>query len=138
MLLLKHASVIAVKNHLPGCQMKNNIDKVMKEVEQLQERLLFYEQLGIMGKMILCAAHELNSTLDEIKGDLSLVQEKENVPEEVAHHLLSGTMKGLDKMSLIIRSLLSYANSLKTPRTNDNLLDLLQQTLETTTPQSNK
>jgi signal transduction histidine kinase len=137
MLLLKHASVIAVKNYLPGCQMKNNIDKVMKEVEQLQERLLFYEQLGIMGKMILCAAHELNSTLDEIKGDLSLVQEKENVPEEVAHHL-SGTMKDLHKMSFIIRSLLSYANSLKTPRTNDNLLDLLQQTLETTTPQSNK
>lgn len=133
-----HASVIAEKNHLPGCQMKDDMDKVMREVEQLKERLLFYEQLGIMGKMILCAAHELNNTLDEIKGDLSLVQEKENVPEEVAHHLLSGTMKGLDKMSYIIRSLLSYANSLKAPRTDDNLLDFLQHNLGITISQANK
>ncbi len=90
-----------------------------------------------MGKIILCAAHELNSTLDEIKGHLSLVQEKGNVPEEVVHHL-SETMKGLHEMSLTIGSLLSYANPLKAPRTTNNLLNLLQHALGITIPLANE
>ena len=82
------------------------MEELIGEVKQLQEKLLFFEQLAIMGKLILCSAHELKSLLEEIRGFLSLVQDKENDPDTKDRHL-SEALKGLHKMSLTINSLLS-------------------------------
>lgn len=79
------------------------------EVNQIQERLLLFEQLAIMGKLILCSAHELNTILEEIKGFLSLIQDKENDHATKESHLAEA-LEGLHKMSLIIKSLLSHTN----------------------------
>ncbi|MFZ2089868.1 MAG: hypothetical protein WAU47_14965 [Desulfobaccales bacterium] len=80
----------------------------MEKMEQLKEKLLFFERLAIMGKLILCSAHELNGLLEDIKDFLSLVQDNENDPVKKGH--LTEALGGLQKMSLIIRSLLSNSN----------------------------
>jgi len=97
----------------------------MSEVEHLRQRLHLYEHLAIMGKLSLCVAHELNNPLDGIRRYLSLAQMKKDDPREVDRYL-GEAIKGLHKMSLTIRSLLSSANPLKAPRATDSLLNLLQ------------
>ena len=80
-----------------------------QEVTQLTERLAFFEQLGIMGKLILCAVHELNSDLEELEGFLSAVQDKENDPATRERNLTE-SLKSLEKMSRTIKSMLSNTN----------------------------
>ncbi len=101
----------------------------VSEVEQLRQRLHLYEHLAIMGKLSLCVAHELNNPLDGIRRYISLAQRKKEQPEEVERYLTEA-LKGLQKMSLTIRSLLSSANPLKAPRTTENLLNLLQEAVK--------
>lgn len=92
-----------------------------KEVRQLKEMLHFFEQLAIMDKLILCAAHELNCQLEEIKSLLSIVQDKENDPATRKRNLTEA-LKDLDKMSRTARSLLSNANSLSSNLRNVDTL----------------
>jgi signal transduction histidine kinase len=70
-------------------------------------------------------AHELNNPLDGVYRYLSLAQRKKDNPQEVERYL-GEAQKGLHKMSMTIRSLLSSANPLKAPPTADNMLNLLQ------------
>ena len=91
---------------------EGNMAELSEEVKQLREKLHFLEQLAIMGKLILCTAHELKSHLDEIEDFLSVVQNKENDPAARERNLTEA-MKELDKMSRTVRSLLSNANSFK-------------------------
>lgn len=125
----KKARFLGIKL-LPSLQPRDASRTIMlvedvSEVEELRQRLNLYEHLAIMGKLSLCVAHELNNPLDGIRRYLSLAQMKKNDPGEVDRYL-SEAIKGLQKMSLTIRSLLSSANPLKAPRSTDNLLNLLQ------------
>lgn len=97
----------------------------VSELEHLKQRLHLYEHLAIMGKLSLCVAHELNNPLDGVRRYLTLAQRKKDDPKEVERFLIEA-QKGLQKMSMTIRSLLSSANPLKAPSTTDNLLNLLQ------------
>ncbi|MBM4284725.1 MAG: response regulator [Deltaproteobacteria bacterium] len=97
----------------------------VSEREHLRQRLLLYEHLAIMGKLSLCVAHELNNPLDGIRRYLSLALRRKEEPGEVERYLTEA-QKGLHKMSLTIRSLMSSANPLKAPRATDNLWSLLQ------------
>jgi signal transduction histidine kinase/CheY-like chemotaxis protein len=97
----------------------------LSEMEKLKQRLHLYEHLAIMGKLSLCVAHELNNPLDGVYRYLSLAQRKKDNPQEVERYL-GEAQKGLQKMSMTIRSLLSSANPLKAPPTTDNLQSLLQ------------
>ena len=97
----------------------------ISETENLKQRLHLYEHLAIMGKLSLCVAHELNNPLDGIRRYLSLAQMKKTDPSEVDRYL-GEAIKGLHKMSLTIRALLSSANPLKAPRATDSVLNLLQ------------
>ncbi len=97
----------------------------VSERENLRQRLQLYEHLAIMGKLSLCVAHELNNPLDGIRRYLSLAQRKKDEPREVERYL-GEAQKGLQKMSLTIRSLLSSANPLTPPRATDSILTLLQ------------
>jgi signal transduction histidine kinase/CheY-like chemotaxis protein len=90
-----------------------------------QELLEKAFQRLLNGKLSLCVAHELNNPLDGIRRYLSLAQMKKNEAGEVDRYL-GEALKGLHKMSLTIRSLLSSANPLKAPKSTDNLLSLLQ------------
>jgi signal transduction histidine kinase/CheY-like chemotaxis protein len=97
----------------------------LSELEKLKQRLHLYEHLAIMGKLSLCVAHELNNPLDGVYRYLSLAQRKKDNPQEVERYL-GEAQKGLQKMSMTIRSLLSSANPLKAPPTTNNLMNLLQ------------
>lgn len=98
----------------------------VSEMEQLKQRLQLYEHLAIMGKLTLCVAHELNNPLDGIRRYLSLALLKKEDAQEVERYLTEA-QKGLQKMSLSIKSLMFSANPLKAPpRTSDNLYNLLQ------------
>jgi two-component system sporulation sensor kinase A len=98
----------------------------VSEEEQLRQRLNLYEHLAIMGKLTLCVVHELNNPLDGINRYLSLALMKKDDPEAV-ERFLGEAQKGLQKMSLSIRSLIFSANPFKSPpRASDNLLNLLQ------------
>lgn len=101
----------------------------LSELEKLKQRLHLYEHLAIMGKLSLCVAHELNNPLDGVNRYLSLAQKKKDNPEEVERYL-NEAQKGLQKMSMTIRSLLSSANPLKAPPKTDNLLNLLQEAVK--------
>ncbi|HJW87854.1 MAG TPA: PAS domain-containing protein, partial [Dehalococcoidia bacterium] len=97
----------------------------VSELEKLRQRLHLFEHLAIMGKLSLCVAHELNNPLDGIRRYLSLALMKKDQPQEVERYLAEA-QKGLQKMASSIKSLMFSANPLKTPRTRDNLQNLLQ------------
>ncbi len=102
----------------------------VSELEQLKQRLQLYEHLAIMGKLTLCVAHELNNPLDGIRRYLSLALMKKEAPQEVERYLTEA-QKGLQKMSLSIKSLLFTANPYKAPpQSTDNLYSLLQDAIK--------
>jgi len=100
------------------------------EAEQLKQRLELYEHLAIMGKLTLCVAHELNNPLDGIRRYLSLAIMKKEDPPSVERYLTEA-QKGLQKMSLSLKSLMFSANPFKAPpRASDTLLNLLQDAIK--------
>jgi len=100
------------------------------EAEQLKQRLELYEHLAVMGKLTLCVAHELNNPLDGIRRYISLAIIKKEDPASVERYLAEA-QKGLQKMSLSIKSLMFSANPFKgPPRASDNLLNLLQDAIK--------
>ena len=100
------------------------------EAEQLKQRLQLYEHLAIMGKLTLCVAHELNNPLDGIRRYLSLAVLKKDDALSVERYLTEA-QKGLQKMSMSIKSLMFSANPLKSPpRASDTLLNLLQDAIK--------
>ncbi|MGO8761784.1 MAG: response regulator [Desulfobaccales bacterium] len=100
------------------------------EAEQLKQRLELYEHLAIMGKLTLCVAHELNNPLDGIRRYLSLAIIKKDDPESVERYLTEA-QKGLQKMSLSIKSLMFSANPFKgPPRASDTVHNLLQDAIK--------
>jgi PAS domain S-box-containing protein len=100
------------------------------EAEHLKQRLELYEHLAIMGKLTLCVAHELNNPLDGIRRYLSLAIMKKEDPPSVERYLTEA-QKGLQKMSLSIKSLMFSANPFKSPpRASDTLHNLLQDAIK--------
>lgn len=100
------------------------------EAEQLKQRLQLYEHLAIMGKLTLCVAHELNNPLDGIRRYLSLAILKKDDAQSVDRYLTEA-QKGLQKMSMSIKSLMFSANPFKSPpRASDTLLNLLQDAIK--------
>jgi PAS domain S-box-containing protein len=98
----------------------------VSEVERFKQRLNLYEHLAIMGKLALCVAHELNNPLDGIRRYLSLALMRKEDHQEVERYLTEA-QKGLQKMSLSIKSLMFSANPFKAPpRVTDSLHNLLQ------------
>jgi PAS domain S-box-containing protein len=100
------------------------------EAEQLKQRLELYEHLAIMGKLTLCVAHELNNPLDGIRRYLSLaIMKKEDAPS--VERYLTEAQKGLQKMSMSLKSLMFSANPFKAPpRASDTVLNLLQDAIK--------
>jgi signal transduction histidine kinase len=100
------------------------------EAEQLKQRLQLYEHLAIMGKLTLCVAHELNNPLDGIRRYLSLAILKKEDAQSVERYLAEA-QKGLQKMSMSIKSLMFSANPFKSPpRSSDTLHNLLQDAIK--------
>ena len=100
------------------------------ELETLKQRLQLYEHLAVMGKLTLCVAHELNNPLDGIRRYLSLALMKKEEPQEVERYLTE-VQKGLQKMSMSIKSLMFSANPYKAPpRASDSLNNLLQDAIK--------
>jgi signal transduction histidine kinase len=100
------------------------------EAEQLKQRLGLYEHLAIMGKLTLCVAHELNNPLDGIRRYLSLAIMKKDDAASVERYLTEA-QKGLQKMSMSIKSLMFSANPFKgPPRASDTVLNLLQDAIK--------
>lgn len=81
------------------------------ELETLKQRLQLYEHLAVMGKLTLCVAHELNNPMDGIRRYLSLALLKKDEPQSVERYLTE-VQKGLQKMSMSIKSLMFSANRL--------------------------
>jgi len=100
------------------------------EREQLKQRLHLFEHLAIMGKLTLCVAHELNNPLDGIRRYLSLALLKKDDPGEVERFLLEA-QKGLQRMSLSLKSLMFSVNPWKGPaKAADSLVNLLNEAVK--------
>jgi PAS domain S-box-containing protein len=102
----------------------------VSEAEQLKQRLELYEHLAIMGKLTMCVAHELNNPLDGIRRYLSLaIMKKEDSPS--VERYLTEAQKGLQKMSMSLKSLMFSANPFKAPpRASDTVFNLLQDAIK--------
>lgn len=107
------------------------MENLRRKVEELEGRLLTYEQQAILGKLMACAASEVKSNLEEIKSDLSLSQKKDNGSPETDRSI-SGALMGLEKLSLAVGSWLSFAQPRTPPGTGDNLLNLIQKAISIT------
>jgi PAS domain S-box-containing protein len=100
------------------------------EMETLKQRLHLYEHLAVLGKLTLCVVHELNNPLDGIRRYLSLALKKKEDPGEVGRYL-GEVQKGLQKMSMSIKSLMFSANPQQAPpRASDTLNNLLHDAIK--------
>ena len=125
-LAIKMFPVPDERNSLRGLLLVEDVT----EAEQLKQRLELYEHLAIMGKLTLCVAHELNNPLDGIRRYLSLAIMKQDEPASVERYLTEA-QKGLQKMSMSVKSLMFSANPLKgPPRASDTVLNLLQDAIK--------
>jgi len=125
-LAIKMLPVPDERNSLRGLLLVEDVT----EAEQLKQRLELYEHLAIMGKLTLCVAHELNNPLDGIRRYLSLAIIKKEDPVSLERYLTEA-QKGLQKMSLSLKSLMFSANPFKgPPRASDTLLNLLQDAIK--------
>ena len=125
-LTIRMFSVPDERNSLRGLILVEDVS----ELEQLKQRLELYEHLAIMGKLTLCVAHELNNPLDGIRRYLSLAIIKKDDPPSVERYLTEA-QKGLQKMSLSLKSLMFSANPFKgPPRTSDTVFNLLQDAIK--------
>jgi PAS domain S-box-containing protein len=125
-LAIKMLPVPDERNSLRGLLLVEDVTAA----EQLKQRLELYEHLAIMGKLTLCVAHELNNPLDAIRRYLSLAIIKKEDPPSVERYLTEA-QKGLQKMSLSIKSLMFSANPFKgPPRSSDTVFNLLQDAIK--------
>jgi len=87
------------------------MEEKSREIKELQEKVHSLEQLAVMGKLILCVAHELNRFLQEIHATLLTIQDRERDLAAKERHLAEA-LNTVDKMTLTINSLLSCSKSI--------------------------
>ncbi len=101
--LSRHAA-LAIEN----AQLFEREQKAHEEVRQAQKRLLQSEKLAAIGQMAAGIAHELNTPLTYIMGNLELLQRSHDQPEP-QQEMLRSIGRGAERISNLAQSLLAFS-----------------------------
>lgn len=100
--LARHAA-LAIENAQLFEREQRNLD----ELRQAQTRLLQSEKLATIGQMAAGIAHELNTPLTYIMGNLELLQARG--PSEPQREMLDAVAKGAERIKTLAHSLLAFS-----------------------------
>ena len=85
------------------------------ERDSLRERLTQAEKLAALGQFVAGIAHELNNPLQGVMGHIELVQRTKELSKPSAKDLRTA-FREADRAAKIVRNLLAFAGSQRTPR----------------------
>jgi signal transduction histidine kinase len=122
--LARHAA-LAIEN----AQLFEREQRAHEEVRQAQKRLLQSEKLAAIGQMAAGLAHELNTPLTYIMGNLELLQRSHDVPEP-QQEMLRSIGRGAERISNLSQSLLAFSRPGKDQHQPLDPNDVIERALE--------
>ena len=100
--LARHAA-LAIEN----AQLFEREQSTIEELRQAQKQLLQSEKLATIGQMAAGIAHELNTPLTYIMGNLELLELQDITPSQ--REMLSAVTRGADRIRELARRLLAFS-----------------------------
>ena len=100
--LARHAA-LAIEN----AQLFEREQRTIEELQQTQKQLLQSEKLATIGQMAAGIAHELNTPLTYIVGNLELLELQQLTP--VQREMLSAVARGAERIRALARRLLAFS-----------------------------
>ena len=121
---LAHHAALAIEN----AQLFEREEATIRELRQAQSRLLQSEKLATIGQMAAGIAHELNTPLTYIMGNLELMQAQPlSDPQQT---MLRSMARGADRLKSLAQSLLAFSRpALEVPVTL-SVNDVIDRSLE--------
>ena len=100
---LAHHAALAIEN----AQLFKREQKTIEELRQAQKRLLQSEKLAAIGQMAAGIAHELNTPLTYIMGNLELLEAQSLTPAQ--REMLTSISRGSERIKGLAQSLLAFS-----------------------------
>jgi GAF domain-containing protein len=121
--LARHAA-LAIEN----AQMFEREQKTIEELRQAQKQLLQSEKLATIGQMAAGIAHELNTPLTYIMGNLELLQAQ--AATDAQREMLSSIAHGAERITTLAQSLLAFSRPGREDPTLLAVNDVIERSLE--------
>ncbi len=102
--LARHAA-LAIEN----AQLFEREQRTIEELRKAQKQLLQSEKLATIGQMSAGIAHELNTPLTYIMGNLELLQSQDHSVEGSQQEMLSSIARGAERIKSLAQSLLAFS-----------------------------
>jgi PAS domain S-box-containing protein len=99
--------------------------RIERELQKMQEALLQSEKLAAMGRLTSQIAHELNNPIYGIMNTLELLK-TEIPPESKRRRILELSLSEIQRLSEMLRNMLSFSKPEEEARKRINLNDLLE------------
>ena len=121
--LARHAA-LAIEN----AQLFEREQKTIEELRLTQKQLLQSEKLAAIGQMAAGIAHELNTPLTYIMGNLELLELQQLTPAQA--EMLSSIARGADRIRSLARRLLAFSRPAREEMAPLSLNDVIERSLE--------
>ncbi len=121
--LARHAA-LAIEN----AQLFEREQRTIEELQQAQKQLLQSEKLATIGQMAAGIAHELNTPLTYILGNLELLEPQELSPAQ--REMVAAIARGADRIRTLARRLLAFTRPEREEMVPLLVNDLVERSLE--------
>jgi signal transduction histidine kinase len=121
--LARHAA-LAIEN----AQLFEREQRTIEELQQAQKQLLQAEKLATIGQMAAGLAHELNTPLTYIMGNLELLEAQELAP--APREMLSSILRGAERIKGLAQSLLAFSRPSQEEMVTVSPNELIERSLE--------
>ncbi len=121
---LAHHAALAIEN----AQLFEREEATIRELRQAQSRLLQSEKLATIGQMAAGIAHELNTPLTYIMGNLELMQAQPLSDPQQA--MLRSMARGADRLKSLAQSLLAFSRPAQEVPVTLSVNDVIHRSLE--------
>jgi signal transduction histidine kinase len=121
--LARHAA-LAIEN----AQLFEREEHTIEELQKTQKQLLQSEKLATIGQMAAGIAHELNTPLTYIMGNLELLELQDLTPPQ--REMLSSIARGADRIRSLARRLLGFSRPAREEMVPLAVNDVVERSLE--------
>ena len=121
--LARHAA-LAIEN----AQLFEREQHTIEELQKAQKQLLQSEKLATIGQMAAGIAHELNTPLTYIMGNLELLELQELTPAQ--RDMLSSIARGSERIRTLAQRLLGFSRPAREEMAPLSINDVVERTLE--------
>jgi len=121
--LARHAA-LAIEN----AQLFEREQHTIEELQKTQKQLLQSEKLATIGQMAAGIAHELNTPLTYIMGNLELLELQELTPAQ--REMLSSIARGSERIRTLAQRLLGFSRPAREEMAPLSVNDVVERTLE--------